>query len=120
MNWSELFQEDAMGIQPAPKRVTGLLKSYRYANSNFGSAISVMTAKRFVEAIRCGATQEEASNEAYCALMDDAFLGANETKVMEFISELTPSLRDQVREAWLGFMRTSASNAERARDIELE
>ena len=49
MNWSELFEVDATTISPAPKRVTHLLKSYRYCMQNFGAAYSVMTAKRVVE-----------------------------------------------------------------------
>ena len=109
-----------MSIQPAPKRVTGLLKSYRYATSNFGAAMSIKAADRYAEAIENGAPPEVASNEAYCALMDDFVLGANESKAMEFLSELPPSRRDQVREYWLGFLQNAASNAERARDNELE
>ena len=120
MNWSELFDEQAIGIQPAPKRVTSLLKSYRYACSNFGAAISVTAAHEYVKATAEGMDTSAASDHAYCKLMDDAVLGANETKAREFISELPPSERDAVLTHWLGFLRNAASNAERMRDEGLE
>lgn len=120
MNWKELFEQEAMGISPAPKRVTGLLKSYRYAYSNFGAAVSVTAAQAFVEGLQRGETPQEASNGAYCKLMDDFVLGANEVRAREFIAELPRSIRDQVEEHWMGLLANAASNAERVRDEGLE
>ena len=120
MNWKELFEEEALGIAPAPKRVTSLLKSYRYASQNFGAAVSVSAAKSFVEALQEGCTPTEASNWAYSKLMDDFVLDANEQRAKEFISELPGSIRDQVEEHWMGLLRNAASNAERLRDEGLE
>ena len=120
MNWKELFEEEARGISPAPKRVTSLLKSYRYASQNFGAAVSVTAAKSFVEALQEGCTPTEASNWAYSKLMDDFVLDANEQRAKEFISELPGSIRDQVEEHWMGLLRNAASNAERLRDEGLE
>jgi hypothetical protein len=116
MNWSELFEQEALGISPAPKRITSLLKSYRYASENFGAAVSVTAAKAFVEGLQRGETPQEASNGAYCQLMDDFVLGANEQRAREFIAELPRSIRDQVEEHWMGLLANAASNAERVRD----
>ena len=120
MNWKELFEEEARGISPAPKRVTSLLKSYRYASQNFGAAVSVTAAKSYVEALGEGMDATAASNWAYCKLMDDFVLGANEARAREFIAELPRSIRDQVEAHWMGLLANAASNAERVRDEGLE
>ena len=119
MNWSELFEVDATTISPAPKRVTHLLKSYRYCMQNFGAAYSVMTAKRVVENKAKGMDHGEACREAYIQGMDDAVLGANEDRVKDFVSELAPSIRAEVMEHWYALLSTAASNEERVRDEEL-
>ena len=116
MNWKELFEQEALGISPAPKRVTSLLKSYRYASENFGAAVSVTAAQTVVEGMQMGLSATEASNWAYCRLMDDFVLAANEQRAREFIAELPPSIRDQVEAHWMGLLQNAASNAERERD----
>ena len=120
MNWVELFQEEARGIQPAPKRVTSMLKSYRYAMSNFGAAMAAMTLKRYAELRRQGMGHEDAQEYVYCRLMDDAILEANEDKVREFFAELPPSWQDELEVLWLGALQGAASNHERERDQGLE
>lgn len=116
LNWSELFTEEAQAIQPAPRRVTSLLKSYRYACQNFGSAIYVRSAQRYLEYLDAGLEHEDARHAMYTRLMDDFVMEANEKRVHEFIAELPPSKRMQLEEIWLDAVRTAASNAEAERD----
>ena len=116
MNWTDLFSEDAATIQPAPKRVTSLLKSYRYAKTNFAAPISLMTAYRYYEHLQATGNEEEASQEAYGWLVDEFMLAANEERVMELCGELPPSAREEVRRIWFGMLRTAASNQEATRD----
>jgi hypothetical protein len=119
MNWTDLFSEDAATIQPAPKRVTSLLKSYRYANQNFGAAVAATAIKRVAEQQEKGLAPWEAAEEAYKSVIDDFVNNANEDRVMEFFSELPPSKRSQYEELWISFVRTAASNEERVRDEDL-
>ena len=119
MNWTDLFTEDAKAIQPAPKRVTSLLKSYRYATQNFGSSIAAMSITRYTEKRREGMSHDEASEYVYCRLMDDFVNGANEKRVMEFFDEFPPSWRDELEVLWLKAVQGAASNEERERDERL-
>ena len=116
MNWTDLFTEAPGAIQPAPKRVTSLLKSYRYANKNFGSAITAMSLKRYVESRHNGMSDMEASDYVYCCLMDDFVNNANEQRVMEFFDEMPPSWRTELEVLWLKAVQGAASNQERERD----
>ena len=120
MNWKELFEEEARTIQPAPKRVTSLLKSYRYATQNFGAAIAVESIRRYIEMRHAGEHLEDAREAMYCRLMDDFVLAANEDRVMEFIHEMPPSWRTEAEVLWLDAVRTAGSNTERHRDNGLE
>ena len=120
MNWSDLFTDDARAISKAPKRVTSLLKSYRYAMENFGSAMIAMTIQRYEELRLEGWAEEEASNAAYTALIDDCLLNANEKRVMEFFDEMPPSQRTELEVLWLRALQRAASHAERQRDEGLE
>ena len=120
MNWSDLFTEKAREITPAPKRVTSLLKSYRYAMENFGSALIAMTIQRYEQKRLEGWDEETASNHAYTALMDDCILNANEKRVMEFFDEMPPSQRTELEVLWLRALQRAASNAEDRRDEGLE
>jgi hypothetical protein len=117
-SWSTLFDDDPITVKPRERKVSSLLKSYRYANDNFGAALSVMAVSRMVASQRAGKTPEEASEDAYIHAMDDAVLGANEDRVREFCAELPPSERDEVLKCWFGLLRTAASNAEGQRDEE--
>ena len=120
MNWAELFTDEARGIQPAPKRVTSLLKSYRYANQNFGAAVAATCIQRITELEEKGFAPWEAAEEAYKSILDDFVNHANEDRVHEFFDELKPSKRDEYERHWIEFVRTSASNEERLRDEGLE
>ena len=120
MNWAELFTDEARDIQPAPKRVTSLLKSYRYANQNFGAAVAATCIQRIVELEAKGLDAYSASEEAYKSVLDDFVNHANEDRVKEFFDELKPSLREDYERCWLAFVRTAASNEERVRDDDLK
>jgi hypothetical protein len=114
--WATLFDDDPITVKPRERKVSSFLKSYRYASTNFGTAISFMAAKYFAEEQAAGATGEEASEVAYTRVVDDMVLGANEDRFHEFLSELPGSEREAVRKIWFGLLRTAASNAEDDRD----
>ena len=120
MNWTDLFTDDARAIQPAPGRVTSLIKSYRYARQNFGSAVAVKTLQRIDEKRQEGWDHHSACDHAYKHLFDDFVNSANEKRVMEFIEEMPPSKRTEMELLWLAAVQTSASNEERERDEQLD
>ena len=115
-SWSSLFDDAPIAVKPRESRVTHLLKSYRYASANFGSAVSVMVCKYIQEQIDAGQEPSVAVHNAYATVIDDFALAANEQRAMDFIGELPPSMRDQVRAGWLELVRNAASNVERERD----
>lgn len=114
--WATLFDDDPITVKPRERKVSTLLKSYRYANSNFGAALSVRFAQMCHEYELQGDTPSEASANAYARLVDDAVLSANEERALDFISELPPSEREKVKDIWFGVLRNAASNEERLRD----
>ena len=111
-SWSTLFDDDPITVKPRERKVSSLLKSYRYANDNFGAALSVMAAQRYIANRKRGMEEREAAEDAYIHGMDDAILGANEDRVREFCAELPPSEKDEVLKQWFSFLRTAASNAD--------
>lgn len=113
--WATLFDDAPITVKPRERKVSSLLRSYRYANSNFGAAISVMFAAYMQEEQEKGWTDEVASNAAYCRVLDDAVLAASEERAMDFINELPPSKQEVVREHWFGLLRSAASNEDRER-----
>ena len=116
MNWAELFTDEARDIQPAPKRVTSLLKSYRYANQNFGASVAATAVQRIIDLEQQGWDPRSASVEVYKSVLDDFVNHANEDRVREFFDEMKPSLREDYDRVWMEFVRTAASNEERVRD----
>ena len=114
--WATLFDDDPIQVKPRERKMTSLLKSYRYACSNFGSAISTMYAMAYVEAEASGMASEAASDRAYAKILDDMVLAANEERAMEMVNELAPSVREQVRKHWYGLLRNAGSNLEEDRD----
>jgi hypothetical protein len=114
--WATLFDDDPIQVKPRERKVSSLLKSYRYANDNFGAALSVMCAQRYLANRKAGMDEEEAARDAYIQGMDDATLGANEDRVREFCGELPPDERDEVFAQWMKMNQVAASNAERVRD----
>lgn len=115
-SWSSLFDDDPITVKPREQKVTNLLKSYRYARSNFAAPISVMVCKWIYERIQGGQSLSGAAHDAYAQLVDEMALAANEQRAMDFIGELPPSARDEVRRGWLELVRNAASNVERERD----
>ena len=115
-SWATLFDADPIQVKPRERKVSSLLKSYRYANDNFGSALSLMYTQRYLNNRKAGMDEEESAKEAALQGLDEAFLGANEDRVREFVNELPPSERDAVMRQWITCLANSASNEERARD----
>jgi hypothetical protein len=115
-NWATLFDDEPLQVKPRERKLTSLLKSYRYAKSNFGSAISLMVCKWIYDRIEAGQDPSGAAHDSYAQLVDEMALEANEQRVMDFIGELKPSERDEVRRGWLELVRNAASNVERERD----
>lgn len=114
--WATLFDADPIQVKPRERKVSSLLKSYRYATDNFGAAVSVRFLQLFDKYREMGDAAFEASDNAYTEILDDFILGANEERAMEFINELPPSKREAVRNEWFKLLALAASNHERARD----
>lgn len=114
--WATLFDDDPITVKPRERKLTNLLRSYRYANENFGAALSVMCCQRYIANRKAGMDEEDAAKDAYIKGMDDATLGANEERVRDFCAELPPSERDEVLQHWLHMVSVAGSNEERARD----
>ena len=115
-SWATLFDDHALEVKPRERKVTSLLKSYRYANDNFGAALSLMAVLRYMDNRDAGMTALRAAESAFIQGMDDATLAANEDRVRDFAAELPPERRDRAIAQWLEFVRTAASNREDARD----
>jgi hypothetical protein len=116
--WATLFDGDPITVKPRERRISNLLRSYRYSCTNFGSAVSVMAAQRYVANRDAGMKPKQAALEAYTECMDDFTLGANEERVRDFVGELPPSKRDAVLEAWFSMLRRAASNQDTKRASE--
>ena len=115
-SWATLFDGDPIQVKPRERKVSSMLKSYRYATDNFGAAVSVRFLQLLEEYKALGDTPSEASDNAYARILDDFVVSANEERAMEFINEMPPSIREEIRGRWFELLRISASNAERARD----
>jgi hypothetical protein len=115
-NWATLFDDEPLQVKPRERKLTTLLKSYRYCKGNFAAPVSLMTANRFYETLEATGSREQASEDAYGWLVDEFMLAANEDRVMELCGELPPSRREAVRQIWFGMLRTAASNQEDERD----
>ena len=114
--WANLFQEEAQTIQPAPPRVTSLLKSYRYSTSNFGAAVGAVAVSRYHELLDDGYPTWEAMEQVSIGIIDDFVLGANEDRVMEFLDDVKPSQKSEFRDTWLMLLRNAANNADNSRE----
>ena len=114
--WATLFDGDPIQVKPRERKVSSLLKSYRYATDNFGAAVSVRFLQLMEKYKALGDAPFEASDNSYAEILDDFILGANEERAMEFINELPPSQREAMRGEWFKLLALAASNAERARD----
>lgn len=101
LTWSNLFAEDALTIKPREKTVTSLLKSYRYAKSNFGSAICVQSLVKRQELEHQGFAEEVAHSLACQEIIDEMALEARPEKVQEFASEFHIEKASQITSAFL-------------------
>jgi len=119
MNWTELFEQEARGIQPAPKRVTSMLKSYRYAQTNFGAAVGAVAVARYVEDRHAGFGGFEAQSRMYSSVIAAFVNDANEDKAQEFFAEYPKALRDEMQIVWEWVKQRMASEAEERRDDDL-
>ncbi len=61
-NWATLFDDEPLQVKPRERKLTSLLKSYRYAKSNFAAPVSLMTAYRYYEHLQATGNEEEASS----------------------------------------------------------
>ena len=118
LTWSNLFDEDALTIKPREKTVTSLLKSYRYAKGNFGSAISVMALIKRQEMERAGFPEEVAHPLACQEVIDEMVLEARPEKVQEFASEFHLEKAAQITSAFLA-LRDGAQRRVEAEEREV-
>ena len=116
MNWTDLFTEEARDIKPAPKRVTSLLKSYRYANKNFGAAVAAYSVVETLKWQERGFAPFEAWEEAFKSVVYDFVNEANEDRVNEFLDELRPSEKDRAYELWMELVRAGGNARETDRE----
>lgn len=114
--WANLFDGDPITVKPRERRLSELLKSYRYGCNNFGAAMSAMTALRVVENLAKGEEPNLATHNAYSQLVDDCVVNANEETVRKFANQLPGKDADAVMSQWFGMLRTAASNNETIRD----
>ena len=115
-SWATLFDESPIQVKPRERKITSMLRSYRYAKQNFGSAISATVAARLAEQRDEFESSVEASMEVYAQIIDEMTLAAREDRVMEFLGELPPDHAAKAREWWFRMLQTSASVQEDRRD----
>ena len=114
--WANLFDGDPITVKPRERRLSDLMRSYRYATTNFGAAMSVMTAQRVLDNLAKGESADLATHNAYSQLVDDCCVAANEETVRKFCNQLPGKEADALLEQWFGMLRTAASNNEAIRD----
>ena len=113
--WAALFEEEAKGIKPAPGRVTSMLKSYRYATSNFGAAVAAKAISDCLMWEKRGYSPWEAQEQAFLGVLYDFVNGANEDRVKEFFDELPRSQRNRLEELWIEFVRAGGDAVDAGR-----
>lgn len=114
--WATLFDDHALEVKPRERKLSSLLKSYRYANENFGAPVSVMAAYRIVQRKKAGEAHFEACENAFIDVLDDFTRKANEERARDFIAELPVEDRGEVEAIWLEMSSKAGSNLEDARD----
>ena len=113
--WAALFEEEAKGIKPAPGRVSSMLKSYRYATSNFGAAVAAKAVIDTDKWIQRGYSDFEAQEQAFLGVIFDFVNEANEDRVREFFAEQPKSCRNRLEELWITFVRAGGDAADAKR-----
>ena len=87
LTWSTLFDEDPLMIKPREAKVTSLIKSYRYATANFGSAVSVRHAHTARDYELDGMPAEVAWAIASSDIVQDFYRDSNPDRAKEFCFE---------------------------------
>ena len=87
LTWSTLFDEDPLMIKPREARVTSLMKSYRYATNNFGSALAVRHAHLVRDHEIEGLPEEMAWSVAASEVIQDCYRDGNPDRAKEFCAE---------------------------------
>ena len=114
--WANLFDGDPITVKPRERKLSDLMKSYRYGCTNFGAAMAAMTALRQAEACGRDYTDVDTAQDAFIALVDDLTLAANADRVEEFLSPLPRDLRTAALKIFNQMSATAASNRERGDD----
>jgi hypothetical protein len=114
--WSTLFSNDALAVKPRQRTVSSMLKSYRYATSNFGASVAATACTRLVEERKQCKDPKDADWNAYSSVVEDFIKAANEDRVMEFFKEAPAAQRTELRTAWFEMTRTAGTNVESTRD----
>ena len=117
-SWASLFEEEAKAIQPAPGRVTSLLKSLRYAQANFGAAVAATACQETLKWEDRGLNADDAQNEAFAAIVYGFINGANEDRVSEFFAEMPPSQRARLESLWLEYVALGGDAVDTERENE--
>ena len=117
-SWSALFSEEAKSIQKAPRRVTSMLKSYQYANANFGAAVAAKVCQDILDWELEGYAEWEAMEQAFAGIVLDFVNGANEDRVEEFFQEMPPKNRDHLRTRWMDLVRMGGDKVDIDRDAQ--
>lgn len=87
LSWSTLFDEDPLMIKPRETKVTSLIKSYRYATNNFGSALAVRHAHLVRDHEIEGLPEDMAWNVAAQEVIQDCYRDGNPDRAKEFCAE---------------------------------
>ena len=116
LTWSTLFSQEALAVKPRQRTVSGLLKSYRYATSNFGAAVAATACERLLEERKKDPSGKDADWNAYSSVIEDFILSANEDRIFEFFNEAPKAQRKELRRLWMQMIATAGTNVEAERD----
>lgn len=100
-SWATLFDDEPITVKPRERRVSGLLKSYRYAVDNFGAALTCMWVQRAAQAEQRGLEGLDAWQAATYEMFCDSMESANEDRVRDFFAEMPPSEALKAHQYWL-------------------
>lgn len=108
--WATLFDDEPLQVKPRERRVSGLLKSYRYATQNFGAAISAMAIVRRGEIMEQGCPDQISWPQAFLSILDECVVEANADRVKEFLMELPPEVAMERHAEWLAWQEQAKKN----------
>jgi hypothetical protein len=114
--WSTLFSTDALAVKPRQRTISSMLKSYRYATSNFGASVAATACYRLVEQRKALGRTPDADWNAYSSVVEDFVKDANEDRVMEFFGEAPSAMRKELRTTWFEMTRCVGDNVDADRD----